>query len=231
MQLQLNEVTHQYRDKYHTVTAVNHFSYTFVPGTFYAIMGKSGSGKTTLLSLLAGLMLPTQGEVLIDGTPTARLDRNRLRRDRISVIYQDLNLFPLLTVEENVTYPLRLRRETGSLSSLVQEKLKLVDIREEQFPRLPVTLSGGEQQRVAIARALAVGSELILADEPTGNLDEENSRNIVRILKDLAHSQERCVIVVTHDPAIGEQADQVLYMKDGTLSDEQLHNQSGPQNG
>lgn len=217
MLLQLNNVTHKYQSKYHTVTAVDNFSYTFSPGVFYAVMGKSGSGKTTLLSLAAGLMLPTQGDVLVDGTPTAQIDRNWLRRDRVSVIYQDFNLFPLLTVEENVAYPLRLRKEAKDMSGLVQEKLKLVDIREEQFSRLPVTLSGGEQQRVAIARALAAGCEVILADEPTGSLDEENSRNIVRILKELSHSENRCVIVVTHDPAIGGQADQMLRMQDGRL--------------
>lgn len=220
MQLQLNDVTYKYQDKYHTVTAVNRFSHDFTPGVFYAVMGKSGSGKTTLLSLIAGLMLPSEGEVLIDGTATSRMNRNQLRRDRIGVIYQNFNLFPLLTVEENVAYPLRLRKEKGDVNTLVREKLKLVDIRDEQFTRLPVTLSGGEQQRVAIARALAAGSEIILADEPTGSLDEENGQNIVRILKDLAHNENRCVIVVTHDPAIGEQADQVLHMKDGKLEEE-----------
>ena len=220
MQLQLNDVTYKYQDKYHTVTAVNHFSHDFTPGVFYAVMGKSGSGKTTLLSLIAGLMLPSEGEVLIDGTATSQMNRNQLRRDRIGVIYQNFNLFPLLTVEENVAYPLRLRKENGDVNALVREKLKLVDIQDEQFSRLPVTLSGGEQQRVAIARALAAGSEIILADEPTGSLDEENGQNIVRILKDLAHNENRCVIVVTHDPAIGEQADQVLHMKDGKLEEE-----------
>lgn len=220
MQLQLNDVTYKYQDKYHTVTAVNRFSHDFAPGVFYAVMGKSGSGKTTLLSLIAGLMLPSEGEVLIDGTATSRMNRNQLRRDRVGVIYQNFNLFPLLTVEENVAYPLRLRKEKGDVNALVREKLKLVDIQDEQFSRLPVTLSGGEQQRVAIARALAAGSEIILADEPTGSLDEENGQNIVRILKDLAHNENRCVIVVTHDPAIGEQADQVLHMKDGKLIEE-----------
>lgn len=220
MQLHLNKITYKYQGKYHTVTAVDRVSYEFVPGVFYAVMGKSGSGKTTLLSLIAGLIFPSQGEVLIDGVTTSQMDCNQLRRDRVSVIYQDFNLFPLLTVEENVAYPLRLRKESRDISTLVREKLQLVGISEEQHPRLPVTLSGGEQQRVAIARALAAGSELILADEPTGNLDEENSWNIVSILKELAHQENRCVIVVTHDTAIGVQADQVLRMQDGKLVEE-----------
>ncbi len=218
MNLQLDQVTMCYRDKYRTVTAVNNITCEFVPGKFYAVMGKSGSGKTTLLSLMAGLMLPSKGQVLIDGVPTSKLDRNRLRRDRISVIYQDYNLFPLLTVEENVAYPLCLRGQRGGKNAdAVRECLKAVDIREDQFKARPVTLSGGEQQRVAIARTLITGSELILADEPTGSLDTANTKNIVEIIGNIAHEEGRCVIIVTHDPMVSQAADVVLHMQDGEL--------------
>ncbi|MDE5892565.1 MAG: ABC transporter ATP-binding protein, partial [Acetatifactor sp.] len=198
---------------------VNNITREFARGKFYAIMGKSGSGKTTLLSLMAGLMLPTKGQILIDGISTSELNRNQLRRDRISVIYQDYNLFPLLTVEENVEYPLCLRGQKGEKNTdAVRECLKAVDISEEQFKARPVTLSGGEQQRVAIARALITGSELILADEPTGSLDTANTGNIVKILGKIAHEEGRCVIIVTHDPAVSQAADVVLHMQDGELS-------------
>jgi putative ABC transport system ATP-binding protein len=218
MKLELQQATYQYQSKYQTVTAVNGVTYTFAPGTFYAIIGKSGCGKTTLLSLLAALRRPTSGEVLVDGEPTSRLDGNRLRRERISVIYQDFNLFPLLTVEENVAYPLRLRREPADKSlHQAQKALAQVGLKRKQFRRLPATLSGGEQQRVAIARSLVMGSEVVLADEPTGSLDGENSRITIDALCQLAHEEDRCVIVVTHDMGVADRADVVLTMQDGNL--------------
>lgn len=216
--LKIEQVSYQYRGKYQTVRAVNGVSYSFQAGRFYAIVGKSGSGKTTLLSLLAGLDVPTEGTVLANGVSTKDCNRNALRRDHISVIYQNYNLFPLLTVEENVMYPLRLKKtDKETARAKAHETLRAVDLPESYFKRLPSRLSGGEQQRVAIARTLAAGSEIILADEPTGNLDETNTQNIVHILASLAHDQNRCVIVVTHDTDIAAQADEVLQMRDGAL--------------
>ena len=168
------------------------------------------------MSMLADLLLPTSGSILLDGNAMENMDRNRLRRERISVIYQDFNLFPLLTVEENAAYSLIIQgRPKAQALELARQKLQSVDISPSQYPRLPATLSGGEQQRVAIARTLAAGSEIVLADEPTGNLDQENSRNIVRILQRLAHEENRCVILVTHDPVVAEAADVVFHMQDG----------------
>ena len=208
MEFQLRDVHYQYTGRHHTVHAVRGVTATFETGKLSVIMGKSGSGKTTLLSMLAGLLLPTSGTVLLDGNAMENMDRNRLRRERISVIYQDFNLFPLLTVEENAAYSLIIQgRPKAQALELARQKLQSVDISPSQYPRLPATLSGGEQQRVAIARTLAAGSEIVLADEPTGNLDQENSRNIVRILQRLAHEENRCVILVTHDPVVAEAAD------------------------
>ncbi|HIT29090.1 MAG TPA: ABC transporter ATP-binding protein [Candidatus Faecousia gallistercoris] len=216
MEFQLRDVHYQYTGRHHTVHAVRGVTATFETGKLSVIMGKSGSGKTTLLSMLAGLLLPTSGTVLLDGNAMENMDRNRLRRERISVIYQDFNLFPLLTVEENAAYSLIIQgRPKAQALELARQKLQSVDISPSQYPRLPATLSGGEQQRVAIARTLAAGSEIVLADEPTGNLDQENSRNIVRILQRLAHEENRCVILVTHDPVVAEAADVVFHMQDG----------------
>ena len=216
--LTANEVVYEYRNAYQTVRAVNGVSCEFEQGLVYAIVGSSGSGKTTILSLLAGLDVPTSGTIALDGQSTAELDRDEYRLNHVSVIYQNFNLFQHLTVLENAAYPLYVRKVGGKEADAVaREKLLQVGLKEDQFKRLPNMLSGGEQQRVAIARALASGSEIILADEPTGNLDSTNSQNIVEILRDLAHDHDRCVIIVTHDPAVAEAADVVLKMKDGKL--------------
>ena len=216
MSISLKNVSYSYKGKYQTVRAVNDVSYDFEPGKCYAIIGKSGSGKTTLLSLMAGLDLPTEGEIIIDGKSTKNWNRNRLRRDAVSVIYQNYNLFPLLTVQENIRYPLDLKRmskkKAVALATQVRER---VELSANYDNRLPAHLSGGEQQRVAIARTLAQGCKIILADEPTGNLDSTNTENIVKILCSLAHDDGCTVIIVTHDPAVAEQADAVLQMKDG----------------
>ena len=189
-----------------------------MPGRVYAIIGSSGSGKTTFLSLLAGLDVPSSGSIIWNGESTAKLDRDTYRLEHVSVIYQNFNLFSHLTVLENAAYPLYVRKiARKEADALAREKLLAVGLKEEQLGRFPNMLSGGEQQRVAIARALTAGSEIILADEPTGNLDSENSRNIVGILQKLAHEDGRCVILVTHDPAVAESADEVLPMRDGKL--------------
>ena len=217
MSISLNNVSYSYKGKFQTVKAVDGVSYEFEPGKCYAIIGKSGSGKTTLLSLMAGLDLPTEGEIIVDGKSTKDWDRNQMRRDAVSVIYQNYNLFPLLTVQENIQYPLDLkkmpRKESVALAREVRER---VELPANYDKRLPSHLSGGEQQRVAIARTLAQGCKIILADEPTGNLDSTNTRNIVEILRSLAHDDGCTVIIVTHDPAVAEQADTVLQMKDGS---------------
>ena len=216
--LKLENVSYVYKNRYQSVKAVNDVTFEFEEGRVYAIVGKSGSGKTTTLSMLAGLDLPTSGKVMFDGKPTSKLNRDRYRREDVAVIYQGFNLFPLLTVRENVMYPMRLQgMKKHEAKQKALEMLELVGLDEKHAKRFPSMLSGGEQQRVAIARALAASARVILADEPTGNLDVENSRNIVEILTRLAHELNYCVIIVTHDTAIAGQADVVMHMVDGRL--------------
>ena len=220
MGILLKEVFYRYQGKYQTVQAVNGISYDFEPGKLYAIVGKSGSGKTTLLSLMAGLDLPTSGDILINGVSTKDWNRSKMRREAVSVIYQNYNLFPPLTVEENIQYPLTLKKMPSKEAlALAHEMRERVELPAAYDKRLPNHLSGGEQQRVAIARTLAQGSKILLADEPTGNLDSTNTRNIVEILRKLAHEEDSTVIVVTHDNSVAEQADAVLRMLDGKWAD------------
>ena len=220
MGILLKDVCYRYQGKYQTVQAVNGISYDFESGKLYAIVGKSGSGKTTLLSPMAGLDLPTSGEILINGVSTRDWNRSKMRLEAVSVIYQNYNLFPLLTVEENIQYPLTLKKMPSKEAlALAHEMRERVELPAAYDKRLPNHLSGGEQQRVAIARTLAQGSKILLADEPTGNLDSTNTRNIVEILRKLAHEEDSTVIVVTHDNSVAEQADVVLRMLDGKWAD------------
>ena len=216
--LNVENLSFSYRNKYQTVHAVKQADCAFERGKAYAIVGKSGSGKTTLLSLLAGLETPAGGQILFDGQNTAQMNRDAFRRDNAAVIYQNYNLFPLLTVMENVLYSMKLKGIPGKEARQRAEKeLAAVGITEDQFKRFPPQLSGGEQQRVAIARALAAGNEIILADEPTGNLDEGNSELVVDILLRLAHEEGRCVIIITHDGEIAGRMDHIYIMRDGVL--------------
>ena len=216
--LEAKNVNYIYQSKYQKVHAVKGIDFSFEEGRFYAIVGKSGCGKTTFLSMLAGLDLPTEGEVVYGGKSTAKRNRDLYRRQDISLICQSYNLFPLLTVEENVMYPMQLRgKKEKDAKKVTAEKLTAVGLDESYRKRLPAMLSGGEQQRVAIARALASDARIILADEPTGNLDTENSELVFSLLQKLAHEEGYCVIVVTHDMAIANKADEVLRLKDGAL--------------
>ena len=219
--LSANEVHYSYKSKYQTVHAVRGVTYNFESGKFYAIVGKSGCGKTTFLSMLAGLDLPSDGAVEFGGKTTAELNRDKYRMDDVALICQSFNLFPLLTVLENVMYPMTLRGISAhKAKETAKEKLAAVGLDETYYKRLPDMLSGGEQQRVAIARALASVAKVLLADEPTGNLDTENGKNIIDILKTLAREQGYCVIVVTHDLGIAAEADEVLHLSDGKVKAE-----------
>ncbi len=192
----------------------------FEPGQLYALVGKSGSGKSTLMSLLAALLLPESGEILFDGVSTADLDPRLYRRTQVTTIYQDFALFPLLNVTENICYPMELLKLPQTEQKRRAEELAAqVGLGPELLARYPGAISGGEQQRVAIARALATGARAILADEPTGNLDTANSDQIVELLLRAAHEEERCVIVVTHDPDVAARADRVLRLVDGRLTE------------
>ena len=216
--LELKDVIYTYKNKYQSVEAVRGVSCSFESGRVYAVMGSSGSGKSTLLSLMAGLDVPTGGEVLLEGVSTDSVNLEQYRREKCAVIYQNFRLFPLLTVAENIMYPMELRdikpRDAREKALKLLEKVGLTADMGDRFPAM---LSGGEQQRVAIARALGMETKLLLADEPTGNLDSANSENVFNILCSLAHDDGYCVIIVTHDPFIGENADVLLRLRDGKL--------------
>lgn len=217
--LTINDVSYQYKNKYQTVQALNGVNFNFEEGKVYAMVGKSGSGKTTLLSLMAGLDLPTNGEVLFEDKSTKDMDRDCYRREHVTVIYQTYNLLPLLTVLENVMYPLLLRGvDKKDAREIAAKNIAKVDLNPEIYGnRLPGMLSGGERQRIAIARALATQSKVILADEPTGNLDEKNSENVMEILTKLSHENGYCIVVVTHDMNLAKKADITVRISDGKL--------------
>ena len=217
--VRVEHVNYTYRTKYQSVEALKDVSCSFEDGAMYAIVGKSGSGKSTLLSLLAGLDLPTDGSIFVKGTDLKTMDRDTYRRDMASVVYQAFHLFPLLTAQENVMYSMELKgMKRKQAANRARELLLQVGLPEticRQFPRM---MSGGEQQRVAIARALAVDGKILLADEPTGNLDSENERRIVEILYRIAHEAGYTVIVITHNEKVADAADHRYQMEDGRLS-------------
>jgi len=194
-------------------------------GEFVVLLGRSGSGKSTLLNLISGIDLPTRGSVLVEGRDSSKLserERTLLRRERIGFVFQAFNLLPTLTVEENVRLPLELTGRTGAAADgRVRELLSQVGLggRERSFPD---RLSGGEQQRVAVARALAHAPPLLLADEPTGNLDEQTGRQVLDLLEGLIRRDNACALVVTHDPDLAMRADRTLVMEGG-----QLHERRG----
>jgi putative ABC transport system ATP-binding protein len=203
-----------------TVHALTDVSFEVAPGELLAIVGRSGSGKTTLLNLIGGLDQPDSGTVRVDGTEVTGLDDeglSRLRRDSISYVFQTFGLIPALTATENVGVPLRLRRTPAAArEKRVALLLDLVGLRDHADQR-PSELSGGQQQRVAIARALAGSPRLVVADEPTGQLDAETGLSVMALLRGLVESEGVTIIVSTHDPVLMALADRVLTISDGRL--------------
>jgi ABC-type lipoprotein export system ATPase subunit len=216
--VEISDVSYTYRNKFQQTKALEQVSFTIQEGYVYSITGKSGSGKSTLLSMLAGLMLPTTGEILYLGTSTRKLNLDEYRRNHVSVIYQAFHLFPLLTVLENVIYPLELKKiKIQKAKEIAKKHLESVGLDESYYHRFPNMISGGEKQRVAIARALATGSKIILADEPTGNLDENNGKIVVDLLTKLAHEHNLAVVIVTHDMEIAKNTDMQIQIRDGKV--------------
>ncbi len=203
------------------VTAVDNVSFDVPDGQFVSIIGKSGSGKTTLLSLLGTLEKPTRGNIEISGRDVTKLSDHSLvtyRRKRIGFVFQSYNLIPNLTALENVMLPMTFDRVSrGERHKRAQELLDQVGVTDNKQARKPGRLSGGEQQRVAIARALANKPALILADEPTGNLDSETGKMIFELLHNLARSQNTTIVVVTHDLSIAGRTDESFQLQDGKL--------------
>jgi len=206
------------------ISAVNNVSLRINKGDFISIIGPSGSGKTTLINLLGCLDNPTSGELFLGGRPifnnTRRLSENELtkiRRETFGYIFQNFYLIPTLTVLENVMLPLTFYRKTGSENHGI-ELLKLLGM-EHRKSHLPGQISGGEMQRVAIARAMVNRPEILLADEPTGNLDTKRSAEIVQVLQDISQLEELTIVMVTHNQELARQADRLFEMKDGLIDE------------
>jgi len=202
------------------VTALDHIDLEISRGEMVSIVGPSGSGKSTLLNLMGGLDRPSEGEISIDGRPLRGLNDDeltRLRRDKIGFIFQFFNLLPSLTSLENVALPLHLRgMPRRQVESRARELLELVQL-GKRMEHLPEELSGGERQRVAIARALAFSPPILLADEPTGNLDSANSKAVCELLRDLSLIHGRTIVMVTHEPSVAAYAQEVAVLRDGRL--------------
>ena len=201
------------------VDALKNVSFDIEQGEFVAIIGPSGSGKSTLLHILGGVDTPTSGEVVISGTDISKLDETKLaifRRRQIGLIYQFYNLIPILNVEENMTLPILLdgKKPDKKLLRDLVNKLGL----KERVTHLPNQLSGGQQQRVSIGRALMNHPALLLADEPTGNLDSENSKEILALLRKFNKENKQTVIIITHDERIALSADRVITIEDGKIT-------------
>ncbi len=205
--LEIKDVTYYYKSQKDKVI-LNHISYSFEKGKMYAVLGASGSGKTTLLSLLAGLDVPVEGEICMDGENIIGKGLNAHRKENISLVFQNYNLIDYLTPVENV----RLGGKEDPMGLL-----KAMGLDETQSRRNVMQLSGGQQQRVAIARALAGNAPVLLADEPTGNLDEDTANEIIAVFAELAHKQNKCVIVVTHSKELARQADVILTLGKGSF--------------
>ena len=217
--INVEEVSYTYSTKYQKIEAVKQVSCSFDEKKFYALVGESGSGKTTFLSLIAGLDLPTSGKIYVMDKDIAIMNRDEYRLNMASVVYQAFHLFALLTALENVMFPMEFKKITRKeAKSKAQLLLKKVGLGEKIYSQFPLMMRGGEQQRVAIARAMASGGKILLADEPTGNLDTENEKNIIGILKWLAHEEGYTVIVITHNSQVAKEADMVYRMCDGHLS-------------
>jgi putative ABC transport system ATP-binding protein len=221
--LEAHDVSKTYREGHHEVAALRGVSLSIERGEILAIEGPSGSGKTTLLCILGGLLTPTGGRVIIDGH---EVDRHRpgelrdLRRRSIGFVFQQFNLFAALTAAENVVYGLNLRGWAGEKARREADRvLEAVGLGERKDFR-PRDLSGGQRQRIAVARALAGPSSVILADEPTGNLDSESGDRVLGLFRGLARSEGRALVIVTHDPRVRTIADRVVTIRDGRLTHE-----------
>ena len=218
--LVVENVAKQFKQGDRPVSALNGVTLEVSQGQFLAIMGASGSGKSTLLHLMAGLAKPDAGRVLVNQTDLGKLndrDLTLFRRRNIGLVFQSFNLIPTLTAEENLALPLMLEGKNGSEGAAkIEELLNSLGLASRRGHR-PDAMSGGEQQRVAIGRALATDPAVILADEPTGNLDSANSRSVCELLRDLCVIHGKTIVMVTHEPSVAAYAQEVAILKDGRM--------------
>ncbi len=220
--VEVRELTKIYGTGETAVTALDHVSLSVEAGEFVAVMGPSGCGKSTLLNLIGGLDTPTSGAVLIDGTDISGMkddDLTMLRRRRIGFVFQFFNLIPVLDATENAALPLTLDGKGGEASARALDWLGKVGLADRARNR-PDQLSGGQQQRVAMARALVTDPALVLADEPTGNLDSHSAEEISQLLRQASDEWGRAIVMVTHDPKVAMHAQRIVLMRDGAIVDD-----------
>ena len=218
--LEVESISKTYGSGDTAVHALRDASFSVPKGEFVAIVGESGSGKSTLLNMIGALDIPTSGKVYIDGNDIFKMKEQNLtvfRRRNIGFIFQSFNLIPELTVEQNIIFPILLDYQQPDKKYL-EELLTVLHLKERRN-HLPSQLSGGQQQRVAIGRALITRPALILADEPTGNLDTQNSSEVITLLKEAAKKYEQTIVMTTHSRSIAQTADRILQVSDGVLTD------------
>lgn len=216
--LTFENVSFGYRDGMRRLQVLDKANASFEEGTFYTIIGPSGSGKTTTLALAGALDVPQDGRILFDGKDVRKIGLTRYRREKVSMVFQNYNLISYMTALENVTMAMEISNtKEKNRKEIALSLLKKLGLNEDEARRNVRRLSGGQQQRVAIARAMASESPVILADEPTGNLDVKTAEDIVQLLKELAHAYDKCVIVVTHSPEVSKEADKVYKFADGGM--------------
>jgi len=218
--IQFEDVVKIYPLKSGDVTALNRISFSVERGEFISIMGPSGSGKSTLLTLMGCLDTPTSGNIFMSGNPIRNMsdvDLTNLRRDRIGFIFQYFNLFPLLNIIENVSFPQMLKSGMGVNEDKAREVLRAVQLDERLYTHTPLELSGGQQQRVAIARSLINDPDILLCDEPTGNLDSKTGASIMELMTEL-NRKGSTIIVVTHDPNVANYTNRTIRIVDGCIA-------------
>ena len=218
--LEVKSLSKTYGSGNTAVHALKNVSFAVPKGEFVAIVGESGSGKSTLLNMIGALDMPTEGKIYIDGKDILSMNDNAMtvfRRRNIGFIFQAFNLIPELTVEQNIIFPVLLDYQKPNMAYL-DELLSILNLKERRN-HLPSQLSGGQQQRVAIGRALFTRPSLILADEPTGNLDSQNTNEVTALLKETSKKYEQTIVMITHSRSIAQTADRILKVSDGMLTD------------
>ncbi|CAL9322966.1 putative ABC transporter ATP-binding protein [Streptomyces sp. SudanB148_2056] len=221
--LRLADVSHTYFSRRRRTTVLKNIDYAFERGTFYTVLGPSGSGKTTLLSLASGLDTPSRGAISFHGRNLTEIGLGRFRNQHVATIFQQFNLLTYMTALQNVTTAMEItgaKPATGSRRARALHLLEQVGLDKATVTRNVLQLSGGQQQRVAIARALACDVDILFADEPTGNLDEDTAQGIIDTFRELAHEQGKCVVVVTHSQQLATQSDRVLHLRKGKLTEQ-----------
>ncbi|MEC2075313.1 ABC transporter ATP-binding protein [Metabacillus fastidiosus] len=216
--LQFKNLNYYYERNKSKVSILDNVNISFQTGQFYTVLGPSGSGKTTTLSLGCGLDVPKSGQVLYKGNNIQKIGLDRYRNQHVSIIFQSYNLITYMTALQNVLTAMEItgvKVQNKKVRAL--ELLEKVGLTEVEAKRNILQLSGGQQQRVAIARALSCNVDLLIADEPTGNLDQETSMEIIELFKDLAHKENKCIIVVTHSQEVARQSDKAIYLKNRNL--------------